>query len=353
MGSGIDDDIQAESLRDGDIVFVAGRSVFSRLVRLIEGTSFDHCVMIGPPDPAHPKFGRDSNDDRTNEIWAFDIGFFGGRHQPLSAYDDVVEAMAVRRHRSPFLGTEFLDRAKSIVQTTKGYAWDRLMFLSIVGATRWSSALTELGPEQSSALVRAMYEVLAQMRRAQKFEINGQRRICTEVVVDSFDYTTPANAEYEAYHALTVPSVLHEGLLWWAAGMDTFEQFIATQPPPRRKGILDEDLALAPGSQEALQLVHEAAAINGVSFPGFAPTDDVTLKTVVIDEVRRTLGDLVNESQIGQLGVFTDSRRTAWFLLDTMMRHRVVVTPADLVKTKSLIDVGYMNTLQINWRAAK
>ncbi len=342
--------IAAGSLREGDVLLVAGGSIFSRLVRLIEGTSFDHCLLVASADPAHPKFGRDSDDDRTDEPWAFDIGFFGGRHQPLSSYDDVVEAVAVRRHRSPYVGESVVERARTIVGTTKGYAWDRLLFLSLIGATRWSPSLGELSSDEASAMVRALYEVLAQMQRAERFEIQGQRRICTELVVDAFDVFAASGAEYDAYLGLVTPTVPHEGLLWWAAGLSTFQDFLTQQPAPKRRGILDEELELAPGSADALRLVHEAAAANGVSFPGFHPADDKTLRLLVIDGVQRTLEQLLMQPRLGDAKSVSDPRRVAWFLLDTLMRHRAVVTPADLARTSSLCDVGLLDHNEINWR---
>jgi hypothetical protein len=342
--------VAIDELRSGDVLLVAGRSVFSQLVHLIEGSSFDHCLIVAPPDPEHPKFGRDSNDDRTSEIWTYDIGFFGGRHQPLSAYDDIVGAIGVRRHRVSPLNPVVLERAKLITAHTKGYSWDRLLFLSLISATKWSSALTELGPEKSSALVRALYEVLAQMHRSQRFEISGERKICTDLLQEAFDLTTSIGSEYEVYSGLVVPPVPHEGLLWWAAGMSTFEDFLASQPPPKRRGILDEDLAAAPGSEEALQLVHQAATSNGISFPGFMPVDDATLRSIVIDGVGRTLDQLVSQPWRGDVRAASDPRRLAWFLLDTMMRHRTVVTPADIARTDSLVDIGLLDFQAIRWR---
>jgi hypothetical protein len=345
--------IGLDVLRLGDVVLVAGTSVFSRLARMIEGTSFDHCMMVAPPDPLHPKFGRSSDDDRTHEIWAYDVGFFGGRHQPLSAYDDVVSALAVRRHRNPDIAEKVIARGLTITKATKGYAWDRLLFLSLIGATRWSPGLSELDPEKSSAMMKALYEVLAQMHRSIRFEVPGERRICTELITDTFDEFVPAaeqrNDFPENYLGLVTPGIPHEGLLWWAAGMSTFQDFIARQPPPKRRGILDEDLALAPGSEEALQLVHEAATSNGVSFPGFSPASDEELRAVVIDGVERSLQNLIGQPWRGDLRAATDPRRVAWFLLDTLMRKRAVVTPADLGATKSLFDVGLIDAAEVSW----
>jgi hypothetical protein len=343
--------VHSESLSPGDLLLVTGGSVFSKLARLIEGTAFDHCLMVAPPDPDHPKYGRDSDDDRTHEPWTFDVGFFGGRHLPLSAYDDTMAAIAVRRHRHQGNFDQSMIRARTAVDETKGYAWDRLLYLCLIGATRWSPALCELAPDESSAFVRALYEVLGQMRRSQLNPLasGGKRRICTDIVAEAFDAIT-AETEPGQYLGIVAPNRVHEGLLWWAAGVTTFEDFLTTQPPPRRTAILDEDLAAAPGSEEALRLVHEAATSSGVSYPGFSAADDDTLRSIVIDGVSRSLSDLLDQPNMGLVGSVTDPRRAAWFLLDVIMRKRVVLSPHDLSLSKSFFDLGWLPITDIDWR---
>ena len=344
-------DVHPDGLRHGDLLLVTGGSVFSKLARLIEGTAFDHCLMVAPPNLEDPRFGRGSPDDRTSEPWTFDVGFFGGRHLPLSAYDDTMTAISVRRHRYAGDLTASMLRTQTIVTNTKGYAWDRLLYLCLIGATRWSPALCELQPEESSAFVRALYEVLGQMRRAKTFPISGERRICTDIVTEAFDIVSEEpSSEIGQYLGIVAPARVHEGLLWWACGVQTFEQFLVTQPPPRRTATLDDDLASAPGSEEALRLVHEAATSNGVSYPGFRPADDATLRAIVVDGVRLALEDLLDQPNLGLLASVTDPRRLAWFLLDILMRKRVVLSPHDLSLTKSFYDVGRLPTTDVEWR---
>ncbi len=343
--------VHLDQLCPGDLLLATGGSVFSKLARLIEGTAFDHCLMIAPPDLDHPRFGRGAPDDRTAEPWTFDIGFFGGRHLPLSAYDDTLTAIAVRRHRYGGDLTESMIRTQTMVTDTKGYAWDRLLYLCLIGATRWSPELCELAPEESSAFVRALYEVLGQMRRAQMYSIPGERRICTDIVVEAFDVVSKEGSdEVGQYLGIVAPSRVHQGLLWWAAGVQTFEEFLVSQPPPRRAAILDEDLAAAPGSEDALRLVHEAATSSGVSYPGFVSANDATLRNIVVDGVRLALQDLLDQPNLGLLSSVTDPRRLAWFLLDVIMRKRVVMSPHDLSLSKSFYDVGRLPITDVEWR---
>jgi hypothetical protein len=346
--------IHAEALQPGDLLIVTGGSVFSKLARLIEGTAFDHCLMVAPPKLDHPTYGRGEADDRTNEPWTFDVGFFGGRHLPLSAYDDTMAAIAVRRHRHGGTFDRSMIRARSTVDETKGYAWDRLLYLCLIGATRWSPALCELAPDESSAFVRALYEVLGQMRRSQihPLQSGGKRRICTDIVSEAFDVVedTSDATKPGAYLGIVAPNRFHDGLLWWAAGVDTFADFLATQPPPRQAAILDDDLAAAPGSEDALRLVHEAATMSGVSYPGFVTADDDTLRAIVIDGVSRSLSDLLQQPDLGLVGSVTDPRRAAWFLLDIIMKKRVVLSPHDLSLSKSFFDLGWLPITDIDWR---
>jgi hypothetical protein len=348
--------VRADALRPGDLLLVTGGSVFSKLARLIEGTAFDHCLMVAPPLLDHPTFGRGSADDRTNEPWTFDVGFFGGRHLPLSAYDDTMAAIAVRRHRHNGTFEGSMIRARTVVDETKGYAWDRLLYLCLIGATRWSPALCELAPDESSAFVRALYEVLGQMRRSQMHPLQngGKRRICTDIVSEAFDFVVENEKSHKSKHGsylgIVAPNRAHDGLLWWAAGVDTFADFLLIQPPPRRAAILDDDLAAAPGSEEALRLVHEAATMSGVSYPGFIPADDETLRSIVIDGVGRSLSELLQQPNLGLVGSVTDPRRAAWFLLDIIMKKRVVLSPHDLSLSKSFFDLGWLPITEIDWR---
>ena len=345
--------VHADALQPGDLLLVTGGSVFSKLARLIEGTAFDHCLMVAPPKLDHPTFGRGAQDDRTDEPWTFDVGFFGGRHLPLSAYDDTMAAIAVRRHRHVGSFDRSIIRAHISVDETKGYAWDRLLYLCLIGATRWSPALCELAPEESSAFVRALYEVLGQMRRSQMFPLqNGRkRRICTDLVTEAFDViTAPIHNGPGAYLGIVAPDRVHNGLLWWAAGVDTFADFLITQPPPRRTAILDDDLADSPGSREALRLVHEAACASGVSYPGFGPADDATLRAIIVDGVSHSLSELLDQPNLGIVGSVTDPRRAAWFLLDIIMKKRVVLSPHDLSLSKSFYDLGRLPITDIDWR---
>jgi hypothetical protein len=345
--------VRAHTLQPGDLLLVTGGSVFSKLARLIEGTAFDHCLMVAPPKMDHPTFGRGADDDRTDEPWTFDVGFFGGRHLPLSAYDDTMAAIAVRRHRHVGSFDQSMVRARISVDETKGYAWDRLLYLCLIGATRWSPALCELAPDEGSAFVRALYEVLGQMRRSQMHPLQngGKRRICTDIVTEAFDVITEPNHNGPgAYLGIVAPHRVHSGLLWWAAGVDTFADFLISQPPPRRTAILDDDLAAAPGSEEALRLVHEAATASGVSYPGFVPADDATLRAIIVDGVSRSLSELLDQPNLGLLSSVTDPRRVAWFLLDIIMKKRVVLSPHDLSLSKSFFDLGWLPITDIDWR---
>ncbi len=336
-------EVSVDGLQIGDVLLLSGTSVFARLVRLIEDTSFDHVAMVVPANLDDSKFGRGSNDDRTAEPWMADVGFFGGRVLPLSAYDDELLAVAVRRHRLPVGDSP--ERAVAIANATGGYAWDRLLFLALIGATRWSAKLGELSDRECSAMVRALYEVLAQMSRAQ--HANVERRICTEILTDAFDVHNESLPD-APHLGLAIQPVAHEGLLWWASGIESFGEFLRNQPPPRRRGILDRDLDLAPGSNEALALVHELSVRSGLSFAGFVSTNDNELRTIVIDGVRITLDALANGPlRVGAPAV-SDPRRLAWFLLDQLMRRRMIVTPADLASTPTLRDVGFLDLGQLH-----
>jgi hypothetical protein len=343
--------LNTADLRPGDILLISGAGVFSRLVGFIEGTSFDHVTIVAPPDLEHPLFGRGAADDRTDEPWMIDIGFDGGRWKPVSAYDDRVRSIAVRRHRVPG-ASALVPRAISIAQETKGYAWDRLLFLSLVAATRWSMHLNEMGPRMSGAFMQGLFEIMARMRIDATTE-GGPRRICTELLSDTFDTCLPSTASLgspDQYLGLVIPPTQHRGLLWWAAGVQQLADFVVDQPPTGRYSVLDTDLSLDPGQQNAAVLLQELAHAGGVSFLGVTEVDEVELRSLVIDGVTYAMDKLMVDFRVGDVDAVLDPRRAAWFLLDQLMRHRFVVTPADIGATKSLVDVGVLDHSSIPFR---
>ena len=333
----------------GDVVLFTGGSVFSKLVRFVEGTSFDHVALIAPPNVDDEQFGRDRADDRTDELWMVEVGFGGGRWAPISTYDDSVRALSIRRHRTVGAGIGAFQRAKEVAAVTKGYAWDRLLFLSLVGATRWSPGLSELHSREAGAFVRALYEVLGQMRKTGGVS-GSNRRICTEVVTEGFDTFGSVDGAQAPYFGVVVPQRAHEGVLWWATGVEDFGDFLASRPVPRRRSVLELDVDLIPDPSEAGPLLQELAAMNGASFAGMTETSDAQLRELVVDGVSQTLKSLVGDAWTGAITAVSDPRRLAWFLLDQLMRRRLVVTPADIGESKSLYDVGHVDPTEINWR---
>jgi hypothetical protein len=337
-------------LREGDVLLLTGRSVFSRLVAFIEGTAFDHVAIVVPPNFEDPHFGRGSLDDRTNELWMVDVGFDGGRRKPLSAYDDRVLDISVRRHRLPGAGELAATRGVQRASEIESYAWDRLMFLSFIGMTRWSAGLTELSPPLAGAFMTALLELLNRVR-IESTEGSKERRICSELIVEAFDAFEPAADRNVPYHfGLTIPPFNQRGLLWWASGVEMFDDFVSTAPPPRRASVLDNDQSLQIDVATAVSMLQELSFETGGSFPGLQPFDESVLRNVVIDSAERTLSQLLVDVHVGDLGAARDPRRVAWFLLDKVMRHRVIPTPADIGASKSLFDVGTLELGEISFR---
>jgi hypothetical protein len=327
-----------EKIFVGDVLLLSGRSVLARLIRMIEGTSFDHVAMVAPPNFDDPLYGSASADDRTDELWMCDVSFMGGRWIPLSAYEEKLEAVAVRRHLSPVTGV--VERAIDIAQRTGGYAWDRMLYLTVIAATRWTHKLAALDDKQSMIVTYAFYGVIDQLRKASQ-EVVGERRVCTEILVESFD--DYSQEPPFAHLGLYIPPIDHRGLLWWAAGIETFADFLRNQPAPPVQSPLDVQVDNAPASEDALSLIHELATIGGTSFAGVTEPTEAQLRQVILDGTRYALSELTGSPELLGIDALTDPRKLAWYLLDQIMQRRLVVTPGDLASTPTLVDVGLLD----------
>ncbi len=334
--------IPLASAHFGDVLLLSGRSALARLIRMIEGTTFDHVGMLAPPNYEDPAYGRGSGDDRTSEPWMFDVSFMGGRWIPLSAYEERLQAITVRRHPLLVQGRDAVVRkAQSIVQATRGYHWERMLYLTMVGATRWTHQLHLLEERHRTTILYSFFGMIAEVQRQHRVPIDGERRVCTELLMDSFDQRSGDGLS--PHLGLYIPSVEHHGLLWWAAGIDTFAEFIASQPPPPPNFFGEEVQPLAD--------LHEVTTSSGLSFPGSPeePTEE-QLRTVIIDAVTFAVSELCGGPvQLGMTAL-TDPRKLAWNLLDQIMRRRCVVTPGDIEATPTLLTVGALDLSALNLR---
>jgi hypothetical protein len=346
----------ASSLVPGDALLLTGRSVFSRLVSFIEGTSFDHIALVVPANLDDPLFGKGAPHDRTSEPWIVDVGFDGGRWKPLSAYDDPPTAVSVRRHRLEDASEFAVPRAIAIAKQTDAYAWDQLLFVCLVGITRWSDGLAELGPRLSGAFMTALFELLSRVRIETVSDPSPRRRICGDLVMEAFDVVGNASSNTRGpapYFGIVTPPTRQDGLLWWAAGVEKFADFVASDRPQQRSSVLDNDRSPDLGVSGALQLLQELSFETAGTFAGLDEFDEERLRSVVVDGCRRTLRRLVVDVRIGDLDSITDPRRLAWFLLDVMLRRRTVITPADLCVSQSFFDVGRIDLSSIEFKKVK
>jgi hypothetical protein len=328
--------ILTSQLVPGDVLLIAGQSALARMIRMIEGTSFDHVAMVAPPNAADPKYGHACADDRTDELWMCDVGLVGGRWMPVTAYEDSFESIAVRRHRSPV--GKAVETAIGIAQRTDAYAWDRMLYLTLIAATRWTYQLASLDDRQSAVVVKAFYGIIDRIVGMETEKV-GERRICTEILMESFETTSDVSPH--AHLGLYIPSIQHEGLLWWASGLDTFAEFLRSQPvPPERSSI--ERTHNVPDPAVTMAVLHELASTNGVTFPGVSEPGDAELRTIIIDGTALALSRFVQSPTRDGLAALVDPRKLAWNLLDIIMKRRLVVTPLDIAATPTLVDIGIL-----------
>lgn len=338
------------TLCPGDVLLIRGHGIWSRLVGVIEGTDFDHVAIVAPPNFDDPVFGRGGMDDRTEEAWMFDVSFGGGRWVPLSSYEDQVRSIRVRRHRLG-LDESVVEHLKSTALSTEEYSWERLLTLSLLAVTRWAPQLNEVSPRVAGAFLQGLLEVMARMRM-EAAAGPKTRRLCSDLIVDGFHVVgaTSADGRPSSYFGLVVPPTRGHGLLSWAASMQDFDQFVASQPLARRPLVLDTDMAADPGPAALSALLHEAAIHAGVSFAGMRDMEEDYLRELVIDGARFALSQLLGQVLIGESKAVTDPRRSAWYLLDQLLRGRYVPTPRDIGETCSLFDAGPLDLDSVSFR---
>jgi hypothetical protein len=343
--------LQARDLEVGDILMIAGKSVFSRLVRLIENCNFDHVAIVVPPNPDHPIYGVGGPNPCMNEIWITDIGFPGGRWQPLSAYDDTVLSLAVRRHRIPGWRTPVAMRSIEVAQATPAYAWDQLLFLTLVGAPRWTQELRKMRNKDANAFVRGFYELIGAIEKQGDAHLTT-RRVCSDLITESCAVSCARVGDSgidETYYGLVTPTPAHHGLLWWAAGMDELAEFLYSRKPVRGPSVLEylftgENAAPRPHGDHSEES-------DEVTFPGQGRIPTEELQRILVTTAAKTFGAFLAPPPASELRRASAADRMVLFLLDQSMKHRIVTTPADIVSTPSLYDAGTVDVGSIRWQS--
>jgi hypothetical protein len=336
----------------GDVLLFSGVSIWSRLVSFVDGTPFDHVAIVAPANFEHPLYGRGAEDDRTAEPWIIDVSFDGGRWRPLSAYEDRVTGIEVRRHRHPQAPIAVAN-VITVADETESYAWDRLLYLTLIGASRWSQQVDNLGTIMGGAFMQGLFELLARMR-IDMMEGPTCRRTCADLIFEGFDcYGDADERGVQPHFGLIVPHDDQRGLLWWAAGVEKLSDFFHSDPKMFRRPVLDTDMQADPGPAGIAAMLRELAIEGGVSFPGLPDVNEDRLRHLVVDGVDFTLRQLIDETNIGLMDSVSDHRRTAWWLFDRVLRDRYIVTPADVGRTPSLYIVGSVRKETMAFRRQK
>ncbi len=274
--------IAITDVRIGDVLLIAGKGSLPRLVRLIEGVDFDHVAIVAPPNLEDVDYGVHTNNDRTQELWICDVGFRGGRWIPISAYEEQIESIQVRRHRLPI--GDSVPRALGIAASTPKYDWHRLGFLVLSGVPRWAGALPNPHSTEGIRFARSLLSLFEQVAIADE-PTSLKKGLCTDLIVGAFDGYAPQLGN--PYLGLNLTPPEQHGLLWWEKGMCVLQEFLV--------------------------------------------------------EFCKTAGSDQEDARNCGLANLTDPHGVIRQLLDVVLKQRWVVTPADIARTPSLQDVGVVD----------
>jgi hypothetical protein len=329
-------ELSIADLYPGDVLLIAGHGALPRLVRMIEGIDFDHVAFVAKPNYEDPTFGSASDDDRTDELWICDIGFRGGRWIPISAYEERIASIKVRRHTLPVDGV--MERAHARSRATQHYSWDRLVCMTMLGATRWTGQLANLDTADAFRVARAFFGLCTRLTETADERDSPATGLCTDLMMESFDVN--ARTAEQTHLGLYLVAPEHQGLLWWAAGVDTLRDFLNKQIPASEHP--EVPTAIYPPT--FLSTVHELATTAQSGTSSIVPEvhDEETLRCLIVDGVSRSLEQLLGVAAVEGIRGLSDPRLIAWELLDVIMKHRVITTPSDIERSPTLRFVGHL-----------
>jgi hypothetical protein len=355
--------LEPHELKPGDAVCFSGQAPVSTSIRFFDDCRYDHVALIAEPDP-----DATLNPDYCG-VWVIDIGFYGVRHYPIEEYDDLPDAVIVRRHRNPTWQGPVLERAHELVHQTSSYNWERVLLLIVVSLTRFAPQLKHNAEQWAGKSEADQNETTQEFRNRmgrdpkrfvanlamlltvveQNLAVRGEKRICVDFVHDSFDVSrTGTFDENDDYYGLVIRRRGEpDGLLAWAASADDFLDYLAMGSSPE---VADEN-SIDPDA--AVRALYSSAELLPSQVP-FLPNkeiEDDELRRVIVVTARtalRLLGWKPQESTPIPPAE-SGSRAIASYLLDQLLKHRFLLTPFDLAATKSLYDAGHLDVSKIGW----
>ena len=350
--------LRLDELEAGDVLLFRGSYPVSQCIRLVDDGDYDHSAIVAGVHAA------------TREPLMLDVGFFHNIPYALGDYDDPPDAALVRRHRIPGWRGPVVVRAHELHAETVEYSWVRFLLIVIINLTRFSEKLAALELNDARFFSQQVFRLFHRLNRTLDAE-PAIRRTCADFVREAFDVEAEGSDPDRPYFGLTLIDEPLGGLAFWAQSGKSVADFVIEHDPRRTADSEPTSSSGSPSFDEVFFLIRDLWESFNASFA--APPDDgedfdgskgdarlraeavralrellerlgITALTVDIDAEQIEVEPPRNPAEMGEL------RQTAAFLLDHLLRNRVIVTPRDMRLTRSLYDAGQLDVSSVNWR---
>jgi hypothetical protein len=305
---------------------------------------FDHVALV-----VEPPVGR-----AADFPWIADIGV---AKQGFRSLDRCLrpQGILVRRHRNPGAGAIASRQAHSLMTDVTGYDWERILLVIITSLTRFSPLLKRLDddPKQlgvnAARFIATVHNLMALIGQEHPKEQVANKAICVTFVADCFDSFDhePVNDD-DQYYGLQVPLRPMGGLLEWVASGQKWVDYLADGRDSA------SDIPASFDEDEIVENLYRQLGFSG-SARTVKPDQDFDSKAE--DNLRLSVVQ-ATEAMLRLLGwdptmaLFTKPnskpspkalRAAALYLLDQLLQQRYVLTVADIMLSKSLVDIGQLD----------
>jgi hypothetical protein len=341
--------ISHEALEPGDVLLFSSENDESFAIQFFDDCIFDHvALVVSPPE----------DDSSGKGPWICDVGITKQRIIPLRSYAMVPKAVLVRRHRIPSWRMAVNNKTHELIVDVEAYDFDRLLLVMFTSLVRFSPQLKQLGerprrPADPARFVGGIHFLMALIGQNNPQVPRKRRHICVTLLAESFDVGDhEPMIEGDSYYGLHVPERPTGGLLEWVASGEPFLNYLANGESPYSGARIGFD----PNA-----LLHKLYSAYG--FPStrlfMRPGEDFDqqreedLKRAVVnatDALLRLLGWNPNGKRVDVSPKALQA--TAMWMLDELLKHRHVLTQSDIMDSKSLYDVGFLDVGKVDWLRA-
>jgi hypothetical protein len=339
--------VDPSELLIGDVLLFSGTDEASLSAQFLDDCLFDHVALVVDAPP-----GKESKFP-----WIADIGAAKQGFRSLDRYA-LPQGVLVRRHRNRGAGIVANERAHATMPDVVEYDWERILLVILTSLTRFSPLLKRLDNdekrlgENAARFVMTMHNLMALIGQRNSDLEPKNRKICVTFVADCFDLFDhePVRLD-DQYHGLHVPLRPTGGLLEWVASGRKFLDYLADGVDSSSE-VVDFD------SNSIVDILWGQFGFKG-SQPTFKrgqrldAQKELELRVSVVqatEAVLRLLGwtpDMAIFTKPKANPSLKSLQAAAVYLLDQLMQQRFVLTVADIMLSKSLVDIGRLDLTKL------